>query len=1328
MESEISFNIKPSHARIETDVEENLYIMSGITNIERDFGYISNMLRWKEIRFFGPSPHGFHNASDFFSEYSTQRVMVRKRVADVTIIGYAEFSYYPLIGALPPDCWTNWLQHHFCTTKEYNLNRGDTMFFTRFIFFPKYNPTLLLRILNEFFHREFKIYYVVILEMPTDPNMPPEDTPCYDMLQGMSTILYPRNFSVQQCHNVQRIHIIHRNNVIERMRYRRALPEDNDDIVEVIDVDRPDLREEYGDFYIAEELLKEMDEGDKHNTFIACELQHQTVGFIWLNDDVNVLALVENFECEGFGNMIKFSADKPSFDKRVVVSGTEKKPYYSLFTSEAIEEIYEQELHTLTAATKKMDSSKTCKSPTCPKYPGKCLVTSIPNQDGTNFNYGISDTDNDYFRLREEFLRKMQILETCLKSHEHYQLDFRKRLRIPYNVPDTHKVDNDRTFPFDAYPNVFAIKLLGINEATDTRFASRFIAVAFTAHPDRDYCVISIPNRMNLPRSVAMLLGLFVSLVPRPGSKIDDTVYIINRSSIFGYMGVMNALPEDVPFIEKLVKKSTAMLNKRASTFSVVLSKQSLLAPPETLVESKLIRTVLADVFENPNSEYNFLTIRCGDPKRPLESNTIVGFVIVRPFNKQQELEYKYNCMRNETRLKCAPGEIVVLRLHPNYTWESDVIFRQISCVTGYWEFYYLQSTMSGVKALTNDLVKQMQPIEPREIAQFHRRDSNEPTVTASTDTINPLDFKNDSFAFYYHNLLPSKPFGNSEPIVILGFNSMTRALLRILLFNFINSSEMKCHCCLPRPRVTIVSPMGVVEGIYDRNFKCSVCEDQSNCYVNTENSNSFIRDTLSCMDFRKFFCFTSSNVKMINREERKLVLVNGCELLYQSLIFALSQRFGVPPAVQREQRPSNYMHMNNRFDKIIMYYKLEALLNDRNANDINIIVFGSRLGTFEFINFLITHNTPPQAITLVLPWDPRANANYMKYNISNMDINIETILQEMTEDLGVKVKANYVLKKWIYYENEKIISHAVFENQNDGNIMTLACDLFASFHSHVISTEVLDIMANADIEMDGLHILIDENYRTSDPNIFAVGNCARLRVTPNHQYTHCAKDELAAKLINSLNLNLNEKAEHSEKFIKPVYFQAQLPLGYFMAKVILPKLYIARHLDNSYVVSLNTYDGNFSRVRINEHGIVEEIVCVAKTKRSFDHLQYFVGKHETLLNDLHVRWYLKGITSFVDFFEEPWTELIMHPGFDDLRRKIRILALDTAKEVMSMDPQMDRRTRKEFMKRHMAESKNTHEVEKALLRFLRKNRDDFIYPFALPEDFHLNLASKLNM
>lgn len=54
--------------------------------------------------------------------------------------------------------------------------------------------------------------------------------------------------------------------------------------------------------------------------------------------------------------------------------------------------------------------------------------------------------------------------------------------------------------------------------------------------------------------------------------------------------------------------------------------------------------------------------------------------------------------MRHEVSLSQNPGEIVLLKLHPNYIWESDAIFRQISCATGYWELYYVAPTMVSIK------------------------------------------------------------------------------------------------------------------------------------------------------------------------------------------------------------------------------------------------------------------------------------------------------------------------------------------------------------------------------------------------------------------------------------------------------------------------------------------------------------------------------------------------------------------------------------------------------------------------------------------------------
>lgn len=101
----------------------------------------------------------------------------------------------------------------------------------------------------------------------------------------------------------------------------------------------------------------------------------------------------------------------------------------------------------------------------------------------------------------------------------------------------------------------------------------------------------------------------------------------------------------------------------------------------------------------------------------------------------------------------------------------------------------------------------------------------------------------------------------NSLSLTLSLYHSLSPSLS--LSFTF---STMNCHCCVPRLRVIVVAKRGLVESAYDSDFECSICVNQSDCYINFENANSFIRDTTRCMDFRKYASFVSSTVKKIQR------------------------------------------------------------------------------------------------------------------------------------------------------------------------------------------------------------------------------------------------------------------------------------------------------------------------------------------------------------------------------------------------------------------------------------------------------------------------------
>jgi len=67
------------------------------------------------------------------------------------------------------------------------------------------------------------------------------------------------------------------------------------------------------------------------------------------------------------------------------------------------------------------------------------------------------------------------------------------------------------------------------------------------------------------------------------------------------------------------------------------------------------------------------------------------------------------------------------------------------------------------------------------------------------------------------------------------------------------------------------------------------------------------------------------------------------------------------------------------------------------------------------------------------------------------------------------------------------------------------------------------------------------------------------------------------------------------------------------------------------------------------------------------DFLQHFCGKHEKLLNNLKSRFKARTIHNFLKYFQEPWTELIMHENFEDLQEENRALLTPMAFSALSV-------------------------------------------------------------
>ncbi|TMW40731.1 hypothetical protein DOY81_014190, partial [Sarcophaga bullata] len=85
-----------------------------------------------------------------------------------------------------------------------------------------------------------------------------------------------------------------------------------------------------------------------------------------------------------------------------------------------------------------------------------------------------------------------------------------------------------------------------------------------------------------------------------------------------------------------------------------------------------------------------------------------------KPYHNNGALKRHYHITKEEELMQFNIAEVVALRLHPFFHFQSDLIFRELTRITNFLHYYYFMHTNQDL--LTNDLVNTMQPLEPRRI------------------------------------------------------------------------------------------------------------------------------------------------------------------------------------------------------------------------------------------------------------------------------------------------------------------------------------------------------------------------------------------------------------------------------------------------------------------------------------------------------------------------------------------------------------------------------------------------------------------------------------
>lgn len=268
---------------------------------------------------------------------------------------------------------------------------------------------------------------------------------------------------------------------------------------------------------------------------------------------------------------------------------------------------------------------------------------------------------------------------------------------------------------------------------------------------------------------------------------------------------------------------------------------------------------------------------------------------------------------------------------------------------------------------------------------------------------------------------------------------------------------------------------------------------------------------------------------------ERKCVKSNSCEIYYDQLLILCARSFVLKAisSAGTTSKPCNFVEPNFRMNKLLLFYKLQALLEDMSSTYL-VVVYGSNLSTYACISFLISHGINCSQLVLVLPHRYAGKDAESKLKNPYFDTKLQLILNDILVDSGVTVLEEYNFHHWVLNESSNSVTQVVFEHFPRRHQVSYECDLFISFEEgHLLprhkkcecpwSSNTLCLLyrtyllfqglGKAKIELDGNEILVNERFQTNDPDIYAAGNFIKLRQECNYQYKFVSERETARKV-----------------------------------------------------------------------------------------------------------------------------------------------------------------------------------------------------------------------
>ncbi|XP_052742292.1 cilia- and flagella-associated protein 61-like [Bicyclus anynana] len=1217
-----------------------------------------------------------NNVSDIGYLFETSVLSICHLDRNETVVGCLVLKDYPLIPAVYPGAWEDFIMTKYRTTE---LNSRNSLFIHLLCWNSSYGRDVVDAMMKSVFMHDHYLQYIAMVKclinstllMPGQARSEASFKRIQVLERGMLGDQLPS------------LWLAERKEVCPKLKIRRAVEEDNDDLLPIIDRQSKLLRELYGDFYISELIARHP---ESERVQLVCEHKELAVGVMILNTQINYEALEESFELSPFAGLRHI--DMPprpnvhdSNTSLFVGATTESQeesnadlpePNYGKYQASLLpEEVPFKDIR------KEADKSKQ------KLVDGSCQldIMQLLEEEEEEFEYDIVNIDTDLLKLprfsdeSEPKQRKDSIVDT----YKHFAKDKSKALTNAAYVGTSLKPPEPNRY--SGRPNAFLLEVFAMHPEYDERYGFEMLEAAYELFPDRDYCIVCLPYS----NACFPLLEHFTLVTPFNFRMrfMNYSLYVAHVNSIRGDPSVRPAEYYDIPNLNKVLDHAPR--------------KQDLMGLFERSLQSLTLSSYVL-----------------------LNENQPIGLVILGPLEDGTSIRTQYD-LEPEARRAGTDASILACVMSPMMESHARWYLRDVLRHTKYCSLFWVcrlfaKGDASPVRNLMS-LASYMNPVRPRRVV-----------ATMSGGKYHDKMFKNIATPFALWVLerpLTSMPKVEvNSSIVVVGASRTGLAFLESLILG--PTSEY-----LTFTNITLVSEHGLPTTT-DCLRAAEVCVPRDGRYTDRY---------IKSVPFHYYIDIMTAVMVQIDRKKKCIYLKGDGVKFYDELVLTCGHQFQHPeylkdlivlakevekgkPCVRRlmddpaylpdslplqPELPNNVMLINSPYQANKCFRKLLHMIAETDntteslSNKKPVIVYGDCIEAYSCIAGLLELGLTGDTIAFVEPFPPE-DSTALRVNCFN-DETIDERVQKKLEKLDIRIYRQCYFHGW----SEKRGSIEHIQLMSPLHAIHVPC--FAMFYFGI---KAIDLNAFKAINESGLvydgGLVVGPMFDTNDPHVFAAGSCVRYSRRLHarhfeHKY-YCPEDvgDALGKLfwskldpfmsgrtdIEESNIffysfqeshgsvgstsrlstgGMKSRWQPVTKFEAPIVQLATLPGPVYYMTLRRPgrdvPMAVRSLLPQQGHTLVTNKKHNYFKLRINTLHCIESFTCLSKKQFSCDVLTQLYGKHEAYFNNLLVRYNMNFIDDLFDYFTKPWTTVFYQEPFANMMNDVYVHVGNTVYDVV---------------------------------------------------------------